>query len=365
MPQHRPPPHLLTRVDGSDRGNGPPQVITPDHDPLSWTGRQISIIPKQIDEKTAKWQKQMQNRGVEYESLYDMQQREIQRKQPKTKLVKRHSSWSSIPSMHSSASAVAWVGSQQQEILRPASMLEIYEGQNRIGKQRLVNANAGVFHAGQGSAYHMPIHPQDEILRRKHEEMMRARMPAMQKEAQMEREAHVRRSFAQSLPVPHSGRRRGLSLNSGTRNSHGYSRLAQRPQTSIGHTRPLLHAATLDTDITTLNMLTGRLGIDSCLHRPTSRQTTNSPSYHSHSQRLPADSFRGSACKLPISKTEWPQKQSNLPSGQLQCTDFDRPIRHNHSIVGRSSQGAIDCGSAIAPGYLSRPRTAPLGRKGS
>jgi hypothetical protein len=367
------------RSEMSDRGNGPPDRIAPDHDPLSWTGRQISIIPNQEDDETVRWQKQMQNKGAEYESLHEMQQREIQRKRGRTKLIKRQTSWSSFPSMHSSSSAVAWVVTQQQhqQIPRPASMLENYERQDRLRRQTLVHANAGAFHAGQGSVYSAPMHPQDEVMRRKHEEMMRARMPAMQKEAQMEREALARqRSGAGNIPRPRPSRRRGSSSSDSGWNP-GFSRLEQRPRTSMEYECPRLRAASMSTDVPPRIMQQGGIDIGRPLHHPrpgltASLQRSKSgqilpvPMYHSHLQRRPVlsqvTSLRPGS---QTDKTKWPLNQIYLQPGQLQYSHFDNPYPHNHYSVGKRSQSRTDFDSAAVPICLQRPRTAPLERRGT
>jgi hypothetical protein len=202
---------------------GPPAEIAPETNPLYWTDRQITRMLEELPEEQRKWQEQMRNKGVHYESLHEMQQKEIERKREKSEWLRLHPS---LSGPRPSTPNVSWLGTRGQPVIPleklefvpgPNSMLAMYEEQSRLKKDRITHAKttAMVVPEGVGGVYSMSSQHSDEIRRRQHEEMVGMRMPAMHREARSGLASQRRAmSLYENATTPQVGQRRASVMGS-------------------------------------------------------------------------------------------------------------------------------------------------------
>jgi hypothetical protein len=323
--------------------------------------------------------------GIKYESLYEMQQKEVAHKREKqTKLIKKRSMLSVMT--HDSSSAVA--RTRPQDIARPMSMLERHDAVTRLEREKRDFAHAQI---ERDRLARFAENAEDERKRSLHEAMMRERMPAMQMDARLEREAQARRRGAISLSgdaLSTVGSRHGTRSTSSATSQHPGPRssssigfhpsqsqellgLQQRNRMVQGQPQSPRHVGSMKPSRPVVMNQGGSISSHS-LHRSITetvtlqQQQSKSRQHHVCSTRTPV------ACNRKVNdargasftdRTRWPYNQTYLPPGQLQYAHFDNtPCTHNNDITGTPVHDLIHT-PELSPEYLARPRTAPLERR--
>jgi hypothetical protein len=405
---------------------GPPVEIAPNEDPVFWTDRQIARMLKELPNEEQRWQAQMQNKGVHYESLQEMQQKEVARKREKSEQLRLQEA---LMGPRSSSPDMSWIRTRGQPVIPlekvefvpdPNSMLGMYEEESLLKKQRLTHAKtiASVMTEQAARMYTMPTHQLDEM---QHDSNMRMSMPAIHRESQLglanqrramsvygdacashivqrrasviglrsdewsasraqtyageSREVRGSMSVDNNASMLHPDHRRGMSSRAGARTSLGIGMHASKSQEVLGLSRypramegvphPLRRVVSMTPAVAT-TLLPSRINSGHTLHRSGIGQKAQSHQIGSEQVRDPIPPHRHHVQKSPASlrslRVDRAKGLYDRTHPSPNQLQYTHRSYHDEDFSVRTHY-PISSTPETPPQHLVRPSTAPLERR--